>query len=90
MAISRFGTSTLHQRDPRSALFDSYSGDPNRTHSSSPARTGGGGGYGGYPGGGAGIGLGKGQIGGGMGQVNGGIGGGSGRFRSVTPNWRYA
>ncbi|KAI9822871.1 MAG: protein transport protein bet1 [Thelocarpon impressellum] len=35
---SRFpSTSTLHQRDPRSALFDGYTGDRNRTHSASPS-----------------------------------------------------
>ena len=78
MAISRFGPSALHQRDPRSALFDSYTGDRNRTHSASPARTGSG--YG-YPGGG-GSGSGIGVSGSGMAQVNGG-------FRVATPNSRY-
>ena len=77
MTFSRFGTSALHQRDPRSALFDAYTGDRNRTHSASPARTAGlGGGYGGYAGAGAGGGN-------GMSQVNGG-----GGFRSATPNSR--
>ncbi|CAF9922969.1 MAG: protein transport protein bet1 [Alectoria fallacina] len=58
---SRFGPSTLHQRDPRSALFDSYTGDRNRTASASP------GGYGYAGSSGSGMGAG----GGGMGQVNG-------------------
>lgn len=81
MTISRFGPSTLHQRDPRSALFDSYTGDRNRTTSASPARTGNG--YG-YAGAGSGVGVGVGAGGGGgMGQVNGG-------FRAATPNSRYA
>ena len=75
MGISRFGTSTLHQRDPRSALFDSYTGDRNRTNSASPS-----GGYG-YTGG---SGTGVGSTGGGMGQAN-----GNGAFRSATPNTRY-
>ena len=70
-------TSTLHQRDPRSTLFDSYTGDRNRTSSSaSPA---GSGGYGyGY--------TGSAQPGaGGMAQVN---RDGNGGFRSATPNSR--
>ncbi|CAD6582228.1 MAG: protein transport protein bet1 [Alectoria sarmentosa] len=58
---SRFGASTLHQRDPRSTLFDSYTGDRNRTASASP------GGYGYAGSSGSGMGAG----GGGMGQVNG-------------------
>ncbi|KAL2054478.1 hypothetical protein ABVK25_005226 [Lepraria finkii] len=70
---SRFSTSTLHQRDPRSALFDSYTGDRNRTGSNSPARGGSGYGYA------AGSGLGVGDSG--IGQVNGG-------FRAATPNSR--
>ncbi|KAM3083032.1 protein transport protein bet1 [Clarireedia jacksonii] len=50
---SRFN-STLHQRDPRSALFENYSGgSPARAASASPAR-----GYG-YPGVGAGAENGK-------------------------------
>ena len=64
MAIlsSRFGTSTLHQRDARSALFESYTGDRNRNHSTSPAAVPGGvSGYG-YQGG-----VGTGQQGGGGG-----------------------
>ncbi|KAL9632311.1 MAG: hypothetical protein Q9164_005393 [Protoblastenia rupestris] len=62
MASSRFGTSTLHQRDPRSALFDGYTGDKGRNKSVSPAaRPGTGGGYG-YQGG-----IGTGQQGGGGG-----------------------
>ncbi len=77
MAIGRFGTSTLHQRDPRSALFDSYTGDRNHTNSASPARTGS---RYGYTGAGSGVGVG---ADGGMGQDNGG-------FRAATPNSRYA
>lgn len=74
---SRFGPSTLHQRDPRSALFDSYTGDRNRAASASP----GGYGYAGASGSGSGSGVGEG-VGTGMGMVNGG-------FRSATPNERY-
>ncbi|KAL6720300.1 protein transport protein bet1 [Lecanora helva] len=76
MVVSRFGPSQLHQRDPRSALFDSYTGDRNRTNSASPARAGAGA-YG-YVGAGSGVGV---AGGGGMGQVNGG-------FRAATPNSR--
>ncbi|MCJ1302234.1 protein transport protein bet1 [Hypocenomyce scalaris] len=36
MASSRFGPSSLHQRDPRSALFENYTGDRNRTTSQPP------------------------------------------------------
>jgi len=79
MVISRFGPSTLHQRDPRSALFDSYTGDRNRTNSASPAGRAGSG-YG-YVGAGSGSGVGVGSGGTGMGQVNGG-------FRAATPNSR--
>ncbi|MCJ1447883.1 MAG: protein transport protein bet1 [Stictis urceolatum] len=48
LTLFRFGTSSLHQRDPRSALFDGYTGDRSRPGSQSPARYngGGGGGYG--------------------------------------------
>ncbi|OAA67849.1 snare complex subunit [Niveomyces insectorum RCEF 264] len=80
MASSRFGSSNLHQRDPRSALFEGYTGsgaDPSRrTLSASPSRfgaggpSGGSGGYGyGYPGGGSN----------GLPPQNGG-------FRAATPN----
>lgn len=80
---SRFGPSTLHQRDPRSALFDSYTGDrnsSNRAASASPAA----GGYTGYAGSTSSSGVGAPGGGSGMmmGQVNGG-------FRSATPNSRY-
>ncbi|KAL8991115.1 MAG: hypothetical protein Q9169_007942, partial [Polycauliona sp. 2 TL-2023] len=71
---SRFGTSSLHQRDARSALFENYAGDRNRNASSSPAggSRSGGGGYGyGYTGGS------------GSGAMNGSAGGG---YRPATPN----
>jgi len=44
---SRFGQSNLHQRDPRSALFEGYDGggDRARNGSASPSRPGGGYGY---------------------------------------------
>jgi len=64
MASSRFGSSQLHQRDPRSALFENYNGGANtRTQSSSPRPGGYSGGYG-YTGGangsaGLGVGLGE-------------------------------
>ncbi|KAL9120002.1 MAG: hypothetical protein Q9187_003443 [Circinaria calcarea] len=48
---SRFGPSALHQRDPRSALFENYTGDRNsRPNSQSPARLTGGYGYNGASG----------------------------------------
>ncbi|KAI9750795.1 MAG: hypothetical protein M4579_006296, partial [Chaenotheca gracillima] len=37
---SRFSSSHLHNRDPRSALFDGYAGDRNRGNSQSPAQSG--------------------------------------------------
>lgn len=48
---SRFGPSSLHQRDPRSALFEGYNGgaDSNRRPSPSPNRAAGGYGYPGGP-----------------------------------------
>lgn len=46
--LHRFGASSLHQRDSRSALFEGYTGDnARRPVSASPSR---GYGYGGYPG----------------------------------------
>ncbi|MCJ1232076.1 protein transport protein bet1 [Varicellaria rhodocarpa] len=43
---NRFGPSALHQRDPRSSLFDNYQGDrKSRPSSQSPARLNGGYGY---------------------------------------------
>lgn len=77
MASSRFNSSTLHQRDPRSALFDSYTGDRNRAASASP----GGYGYAGSSSSGTVGAAGGAGGGGGMGQVNGG-------YRSATPNER--
>ncbi|KAL8837359.1 MAG: hypothetical protein Q9176_005777 [Flavoplaca citrina] len=72
MASSRFGTSSLHQRDARSALFENYAGDRNRNASSSPAVGSRIGGYGyGYTGGS------------GSGAMNGSAGGG---YRPATPN----
>ena len=75
---NRFGSSQLHQRDPRNALFENYNGgaNNNRTASSSPRPGGYGGGYG-YTGG-----------------VNGsaGLGAGLGEkpsYRPATPNSRY-
>lgn len=67
---SRFGGSSLHQRDPRSALFENYNGggasEQPRTGSASPSRPGGYSGYG-YSGGAVngssslGVGLGAGE-----------------------------
>lgn len=76
---SRFGSSSLHQRDPRSALFENYNGGgatASRAASSSPNQ-GYGGGYG-YTGT----------------SVNGsannlGIGYGERSYRPATPNSRY-
>ncbi|KAB8292148.1 hypothetical protein EYC80_007891 [Monilinia laxa] len=87
---NRFGASSLHQRDPRSALFENYNGGAgaqSRNASSSPAARG----YG-Y----TGVGNG-GYAGGGVGGYNGGAGGYAERderggsaagFRSATPNSR--
>lgn len=75
---SRFPTSTLHQRDPRSALFENYTGDRNRPASASPARASAS--YG-YAGAGNYGGSGAGASGSGSGGVNGG-------FRPATPNSR--
>lgn len=45
----RFGASALHQRDPRSQLFEGYTGDnARRPASNSPSNVGGGYGFGGY------------------------------------------
>ncbi|TVY40579.1 Protein transport protein [Lachnellula occidentalis] len=80
MASSRFGGSSLHQRDPRGALFENYNGgasDPTRAGSTSPNKPGGyGGGYGysGAPNGSAGHG--------------GGLGADRPGYRPATPNTR--
>jgi hypothetical protein len=73
---SRFGGSSLHQRDPRSALFENYNGGASNTGerrngSSSP------GGYGYNPGGGYGY------------AGNEGLGGSEKAYRPATPNSRY-
>lgn len=78
---SRFNTSSsLHQRDPRSALFEKYTGDRSRNASSSPGRignSGGGYGYGGY-------------VPPGESSVNRfGNGAPAGAYRSATPNSKY-
>ncbi|KIH91586.1 blocked early in transport 1 [Sporothrix brasiliensis 5110] len=84
MASSRFGSSNLHQRDPRSALFEGYTGPGadasanRRNMNASPSRFGTPGGspsgYGyGYPGGNG--------NGNGLAPQNGG-------YRSATPNKR--
>src|SRR5688572_28305358 len=44
--ISRFGTGSLHQRDPRSALFEGYTGDGSRRQYSASPSPSVGGGYG--------------------------------------------
>ncbi|KAH7366851.1 v-SNARE [Plectosphaerella cucumerina] len=70
MASGRFGSSSLHQRDSRSALFEGYNGGGSqRPVSASPSRPGGGYGYGYAPSASPGLGPG----------ANGG-------FRSATPN----
>lgn len=74
----RFGPSSLHQRDPRSALFEGYdsgAGDRTRNGSSSPSRLGYGGPYG-YPGSGNGS----------AGLV---LGSEKPAYRPATPNSRY-
>ncbi|MCJ1340402.1 protein transport protein bet1 [Bachmanniomyces sp. S44760] len=76
---SRFGSSALHQRDPRSALFENYKGGQNRTAHSSPNP------YSQTPA--AGLGGGGGQGGGGYGYTGAsGSGGLNGGFRPATPN----
>ncbi|KAI9870871.1 MAG: protein transport protein bet1, partial [Pleopsidium flavum] len=75
---SRFGPSALHQRDPRSSLFENYTGDRNhRTDSTSPGRAAGYG-IGTRAGGGSGIGM----------NGNGNGNGNGGGFRPATPNSR--
>lgn len=70
---TRFGPSSLHQRDSRSALFEGYTGDNSRRPvSASPSR---GYGYGGYPGAASPAGSGH------LGVDNNG-------FRPATPNRR--
>ena len=73
----RFGASSLHQRDSRSALFEGYTGDTGAGagRRGSPS----GYGYGGYPSGG-----GLGSNGGSQNSSNLGID--RGTFRSATPN----
>ncbi|KAJ9141855.1 Protein transport protein bet1 [Pleurostoma richardsiae] len=77
---SRFGASSLHQRDSRSALFENYTGsgsDGLRRATPSPSRLGG---YGyGYPSGGGGGGSNGTAAGGHLGVENKG-------FRPATPN----
>jgi len=85
MASSRFGSSSLHQRDPRSALFENYNGGTSSTtrnqDSHSPSRAGGyGGGYG-YAAGGPGANGSTGSLGSGLGE-------GRPAFRPATPNSR--
>ncbi|KAH6622832.1 hypothetical protein F5144DRAFT_341109 [Chaetomium tenue] len=96
---SRFGSSSLHQRDSRSDLFKGYTGGAaSRTVSASPSRqqqrqqqpqqfgNGGGYGYGGYqPGGGGGGGAGSGGSVGASGSSHLGVAGGGG-YRPATPN----
>jgi hypothetical protein len=76
---NRFGASSLHQRDSRSALFEGYTGDAasRRPVSASPSR---GYGYGGY-GAPSPSPLGAGGYDGGAAAARGG-------FRSATPNRR--
>jgi hypothetical protein len=74
----RFGPSSLHQRDPRSALFEGYdsgAGGRPRNGSSSPSRPGYGGPYG-YPA------AGNGSVGLGLGSER-------PAYRPATPNSRY-
>lgn len=78
IARSRFGPSSLHQRnDPRSALFDGYTGgastSDNRAGSSSPRQANG---YGYSP------------YGGGAGSGGGGLAPSGGGYRPATPNSR--
>lgn len=96
---SRFGNSSLHQRDPRSALFENYHGgaNDNRPASSSPRTAGAayGNGGGGGSSGGYGYGYGYGYAGGvnGSPAPGGGLGAGLGAerpgYRPATPNSRY-
>lgn len=76
---SRFGASSLHQRDPRSALFENYNGGASdrKAGSASPSRPSsyaGGYGYSGASNGSAGLG--------------GGLGAGAPGYRPATPNSR--
>lgn len=77
---SRFGSSQLHQRDPRSALFENYNGGANNTRAASSSPSTQGGGYG----------AGYGYTGGANGSA--GLGAGMGEkanYRPATPNSRY-
>jgi hypothetical protein len=78
---NRFGSSSLHQRDPRSALFENYNGGASggtRNSSASPSRPGGyGGGYG-Y----SGAANDSASLGNGLGTERPG-------YRPATPNSRY-
>jgi blocked early in transport 1 len=71
---TRFAGSSLHQRDPRSALFEGYTGDANarRPVSASPSR-----GLGGY-----------GYTGGSGSSSNGNLGVQGNSYRPATPNRR--
>ncbi len=90
LTFHRFGSSTLHQRDLRSSLFENYAGDRTRptssSHNPSHSPASGSGGYGyGY-----GVGARSSTSGGGSGggvngdaKGNGGLG-----YRPATPNSR--
>ncbi|PNY27580.1 Uncharacterized protein TCAP_02500 [Tolypocladium capitatum] len=69
----RFGASSLHQRDSRSALFEGYTGDPTTTRRTTASPSGG---YG-FPGGSNGNGYSSG---------GGGLGVERQSFRPATPN----
>ncbi|KAK3343743.1 SNARE domain-containing protein [Lasiosphaeria hispida] len=81
---SRFGASSLHQRDSRNDLFKGYTGSGARPVSASPSSRpgapGGGYGYGGYAGGGSSSGSGGGSAG--------HLGVDGRGFRPATPNSR--
>jgi blocked-early-in-transport protein 1 len=77
----RFGGSSLHQRDPRSALFENYTGggnDRTRNASSTPSRPGAHGGSYRYSG-----------AANGSAELGAGLGGDRLGYRPATPNSRY-
>ncbi|KAL2201731.1 SNARE domain-containing protein [Sarocladium strictum] len=75
----RFGTSALHQRDPRSALFEGYTGDNSRRQQYSPSPS---------PSVGGGYGYAGSSSGGGNAHLGVDAGSRNGGYRPATPNRR--
>ncbi|KAH6670789.1 SNARE domain-containing protein [Halenospora varia] len=84
----RFGPSSLHQRDPRSALFENYNGGASAEKRNGSASPRGGYGLGGAPGGGYGYSGSATPPAGGSGSYGGNLGVGDKGYRPATPNSR--